>query len=235
MSVRGYGAIPRHARLAGKLEDIQAIFTGQLRDVFDHLLKLGDAETVERYAFMLGRLASSVPSRDGCESILSRVYDVMKDGFTRGLMTQDACSQLACDLGLVWKVAPEDESLQDFIDHLSVTLAAMLAELGGDEAAVSRLLGNAHLFGRGSKLKRDSQHTWLRPQSYAVVAKLLHRRPFPRDPRPHSLVLPPGSGTHANLIGIAEGDEEYWARPHKRFLFWEDGIRQIAVASLTGE
>jgi hypothetical protein len=165
-------SVPRTARFPAQLADVQAVYSGCLRDVWFHLQKLADPTAVEAYAGILGRRAGEV-SLEGLQNILlPRIYDVLEDGFTKRLLTIDAIEQLAADLGLDRDVAGEDKHTQERIDDFILTLATMHVQLGGDEKATSHLLGNGYIFarpGRGKIARRE----WLQPESYAVVEKLL--------------------------------------------------------------
>lgn len=154
---------PRTARVPGQLGGVQAIFLSRLRRIWHHLKQVGNADAVEQFCGVLGSMAYETPE----DSFLSRIFEVMEEGFGHHLLTEQTLHQLASDLDVSRQVARDDEHRQEWIDDLIVTLAAMLIELG-EEQEVGRLLGNGGIVAR--RPERVNQQPWLQPASYRAVA-----------------------------------------------------------------
>jgi len=188
---------PRTARIPQQLEDTQLIFLIRLRKIWYHLLKLGDPSSVEDYSWVLGDLAIDTAGTESCESFISRLYDVMEDGFRQHLLTPDAIQQMASDLGTVRiRAYSSDDQIQEWIDLLLVDLLAMLAELGEDEEALGHVVGNGYMTRRTTKKGkwpwsrsydiRRTNHSWLKPESYKAAAKALEIHKFQGDSSKYS-------------------------------------------------
>lgn len=165
-------SIPRTARIPAQLGEIEGWYSKALRGVWARLQTVGNPDEIETYASLLGGVAGEVSLEGLSNFILPRIYDVLEDGFTQHLLTNHTIEQLAADLGLARHVAGDDKRTQQRIDDYIITLATMRVELGGDMAAVSHLLGNGHITvrrGTGETYHYD----WLKPESYAVVTRLL--------------------------------------------------------------
>jgi len=78
-----YGAwIPRTARIPEQLKNLQWWFLHRVRSIWYYVLPLKDADTVYYFTLALCELISEATgTKDPCETLLSRVYDVLNDGY----------------------------------------------------------------------------------------------------------------------------------------------------------
>lgn len=164
---------PRTSSIALRLDGVRSVFSQRLIRLRRHLLGLRDPGALEAYAEALGRLAAD--TADGF--VLTRLYEVMEDGFREGLWTGQALHQLASDLGAARRGRGAESGDLAFeperIDALAIDGAAMLVETDG-KAGLGHYLGNAMLF--KDSLRHVREQEWLRPESYAVVRRALSRR-----------------------------------------------------------
>jgi hypothetical protein len=164
-------SVARRASIPPRLESIQSLLHPRLKRLWNHLRELGDPEAVELYAQVIGDLAA----RTGDDFMLTRLYEVMEDGFREGLWTEQALHQLAVDLrSSRQERVPESKDRElERIDSLAITGAAMLVELYG-EAELERYLGNAMLF--KDSLHHVREQDWLKPERYVPVKRMLSQR-----------------------------------------------------------
>jgi hypothetical protein len=95
---------------------------------------LHDPHAVELYGNALGRVAEIEVDEETRDWFLSRIYDVMEDGFEGGVISREAVAELACNIGRIRHHVPvEDERAQDTLDDYAINLAAMYYELPEDD------------------------------------------------------------------------------------------------------
>lgn len=164
-------SMARGTSIPPRLRNLQSLFHPRLRQVWSHLRALGDPEAAELYAQVLGALAAHT----GDGFMLTRLYEVMEEGFQDGLWKEQALHQLAVDLRSTrqeWLSESKDRELE-WIYSLAMTGAVMLVELYGREE-LGRYLGNAMLF--EESLSHLDEKDWLSPESYAAVKQALAQR-----------------------------------------------------------
>ena len=161
-------SIPRSALIPEQIDKLRRLTLQlALRHIWTHLQELGNSGAVEDYTGVLGWLAKQT----GDDLMLTRLEDVMIDGFPQGLWTPQALHQLGCDLGVVRRNGDESQLGHDsWIDMLAIDGAAMLVELG-DERELRRYLGNARL--RRQSLDNLHVQRWILPKSYDRVREAL--------------------------------------------------------------
>lgn len=124
---------PRSARIPSQLADTQSTFIGRTNRIWSHVCALGDEKAADAYAGAICDLAEDVPNKDACESFLSRIFDIMADGFPQHILNRQTVSEIASSLGFMRSKGFEDEDFQRWIDRLVVTLGAMFVELPEDD------------------------------------------------------------------------------------------------------
>jgi hypothetical protein len=181
-----YGAwIPRTARIPEQLKNLQWWFLHRVRSIWYHVLRLKDADTVYYFTLALCELISeATATKDLCEALLSRVYDVLNDGYRERVLNGETLQDLVNGLGHLRYELPdiENEDTQTEIDSYMLASLAILVELGKKEDTLGHTAANGymrHRITRGKWLGIDKfrsepyYYPWLSPESYSAALRVL--------------------------------------------------------------
>jgi len=188
-----YGAsAPRTARIPGQLEELQGLSIRQVRRIWYHLLHFKSEDAVDCFTIALCELISeTTDTKELCEILLSRVYDVLEDGYQERLLRAQTIQELVCSLTHLRRELPAVENedtqkvigdVQTVIDGYVLASLAILVELGEKEDALSRAVGNSYMWLRITKgkwlgkprlISEPIYYYWLLPGSYSTVLEAL--------------------------------------------------------------
>src|SRR5260370_10155031 len=95
-----YGAsAPRTARIPGQLEELRGLLIRQVWEIWYHVLHLKSVDPVDCFTTALCELISEATvTKELCEILLSRVYDVLEDGYQERLLRAQTIQELVCSL-----------------------------------------------------------------------------------------------------------------------------------------
>lgn len=181
-----YGAsAPRTAKIPEQLEELRWLFLDWVRKIWYHVLHLKDVDAVLYFTLALCRLIEHATDTKGlCESLLSRVYDVLKDGYHEHVLKEQTIQELISSLGYFRRLLldADNEDTQTEIDEYVLASLAILAELGEKEDTLRRAASNGYIRHRITKGKwlgarkfrsEPNYYFWLSPDSYNIVRKVL--------------------------------------------------------------
>ena len=181
-----YGAwIPRTARIPEQLNNLQWWFLRRVQSIWYCVLHLGDADTV--YYFILAfceLISEAAGTKDPCETLLSRVYDVLNDGYHEHVLNAKTLQHLVNGLGHLRHELPdaENEDTQTEIDSYMLASLAILVELGEKEDTLGHTAANGYMRHRITKGKwlgadkfrsEPNYYPWLSPESYSAALRAL--------------------------------------------------------------
>ena len=181
-----YGAsVPRTAKIPEQLEELRWLFLNWVKKIWYHVLHLKDVDAVLYFTLALCRLIEhATDTKNLCESLLSRVYDVLVDGYHEHVLKAETIQELISSLGFFRRILPDadNEYTQTEIDEYVLASLAILAELGEKEDALRRAAGNSYILHRITKGKwlgarkfrsEPFYYSWLSPDSYTTARKVL--------------------------------------------------------------
>jgi hypothetical protein len=181
-----YGAsIPRTARIPEQLEDLQWWFLRRVRRIRYHVLHLKDADAVCYFTLALCELiGEATATKDLCETLLSRVYDILYDGYHEDILNAETLQELVNALGHLRRELPdaENEDTQKGIDSYMLASLAILVELGEKEDTLGQTAGNGYMWRRITKGKwlgtykfrsEPYYYPWISPESYSAARRAL--------------------------------------------------------------
>ncbi len=181
-----YGAsIPRTARIPEQLENLQWWFFHRVRRILYLVLHLKDADAVYYFTLALCELIrEATATKDLCETLLSRVYDVLHDGYHEHVLNAKTLQELVNALGHLRRELPdaENEDTQKEIDSYMLASLAILVELGEKEDTLGHTAGNGYMWRRITKGKwlgtykfrsEPYYYSWLSPESYSAARRAL--------------------------------------------------------------
>ncbi len=181
-----YGAsIPRTARIPEQLENLQWWFFHRVRRILYLVLHLKDAVAVYYFTLALCELIrEATATKDLCETLLSRVYDVLHDGYHEHVLNAVTLQELVNALGRLRRELPdaENEDTQKEIDSYMLASLAILVELGEKEDTLGHTAGNGYMWRRITKGKwlgiykfrsEPDYYSWLSPESYTAARQAL--------------------------------------------------------------
>jgi len=181
-----YGAsIPRTARIPEQLENLQWWFFHRVRRILYLVLHLKDADAVYYFTLALCELIrEATATKDLCETLLSRVYDVLHDGYHEHVLNAETLQELVNALGHLRRELPdaENEDTQKEIDSYMLASLAILVELGEKEDTLGHTAGNGYMWRRITKGKwlgtykfrsEPYYYSWLSLESYTAARRAL--------------------------------------------------------------
>jgi hypothetical protein len=181
-----YGAsIPRTARIPEQLENLQWGFFHRVRRILYLVLHLKDADAVYYFTLALCELIrEATATKDLCETLLSRVYDILVDGYHEHVLNAETLQDLVNELGHLRRELPdaENEDTQKVIDSHILASLAILVELGEEEDALGHTAGNGYMWRRITKGKwlgtyrfrsEPYYYSWVSPESYNAARRAL--------------------------------------------------------------
>ena len=181
-----YGAwIPRTARIPEQLKNLQWWFLQRVQSIWYDVLHLKDADSVYYFTLALCELINEAAgTKDHCESLLGRVYDVLDDGYHEHVLNVKTLEHLVNGLGQLRYELPdaENEDTQTRIDSYMLASLAILVELGEKEDALGHTAANGYMMHRITKGKwlgtykfrsEPDYYPWLAPESYTGARRAL--------------------------------------------------------------
>jgi len=181
-----YGAsIPRTAKIPEQLKNLQWWFLYRLRIIWHSVLRLKNPNAV--YFFVLAHcelIREATDTQDLCETLLSRVYDILDDAYHEHVLNAETLQDLVNGLGQLRRELPEAESenTQKQLDSYMLAALAILVELGEKEDTLGHTAGNGYMRHRITKGKwlgsdkfrsEPDYYPWLAPESYTAARRAL--------------------------------------------------------------
>ncbi len=183
---------PRTARIPGQLEELRGLFVSQVRKTWYHVLHLKSNDAVDYFTTALCQLTvEATDTKEHCETLLSRVYDVLADGYQERLLEAQTIHELIClltHLRLELPVAENEDTqivigdMQTEIDEYVLASLAILVELGEKKDALYRAAGNSYIWhritrgkwlGRPKLVSEPIYYHWLPLSSYNTALEML--------------------------------------------------------------
>ena len=177
--------IPRTARIPEQLKNLQWWFLQRVRSIWYYMLHLKDTDTVYYFTLALCELISqSTRTKDLCEALLKRVYDILDDGFHEHVLNAKTLQDLVNGLGQLRYELPDSESegTQTQIDSYMLASLAILVELGEKEDTLGHTAANGYMRHRITKgkwlgtykfMSEPDYYSWLSPESYTAARRAL--------------------------------------------------------------
>ncbi len=182
---------PRTAKIPEQLEELRWLFVGQVRKTWDHVLRLKSSDAVDYFtAALCDLIVEATGTKEHCETLLARVYDVLADGYHEGLLEAQTIHELICSLTHLRIDLPAAENegprtafgdMQTEIDEYMLASLAILVVLGEKEEALHRAVGNSYIWHRITKRKwvgkpklisEPTYYYWLPLSSYNTVLEM---------------------------------------------------------------
>jgi len=183
---------PRTAKIPEQLEDLRWLFVGQVPKIWGHVLDLKSSDAVDYFtATLCDLIVEAAGTKEHCETLLARLYDVLEDGYHERLLEAQTLHELICSLMHLRIALPTAENenprtaigdMQTEIDEYMLASLAILVELCEEEKALHRAVGNSHLWLRITKgkwprkpkfISEPNYYFWLSLSSYNTVLALL--------------------------------------------------------------
>jgi hypothetical protein len=125
-----YGAwIPRTSTIPEQLKNLQWLFLLRVRQIWYHILRLKDTDSVYYFTLALCELISQATgTKELCDSLLSRVYDILDDGYHKHVLNAETLQDLVNELGQLRYELPdaENEYTQKELDSYILASLAIL-------------------------------------------------------------------------------------------------------------
>src|SRR5260370_28955240 len=181
-----YGAsIPRTAKIPEQLKNLQWWFLYRLRIIWHSVLRLKNPNAV--YFFVLAHcelIREATDTQDLCETLLSRVYDILDDAYHEHVLNAETLQDLVNGLGHLRRELPEaeNEDTQKQLDSYMLAALAILVAMGQKEDTLRHTAGNGYMrdrITRGKWLGSDKfrsepdYYPWLAPESYTTARRVL--------------------------------------------------------------
>jgi hypothetical protein len=177
--------IPRTVKIPEQLKNLQWWFLHRVRSIWHHMLRIKNTDSVYYFTLALCELISqSTGTKDLCASLLSRVYDLLDEGYHENVLKAETLQDLVNELGQLRYELPdgEGEDTQKEIDSYMLAALAILVELGEKEETLGRTASNGYMLHRITKGKRLGTYKfrsepyyfpWLSPESYTAARQAL--------------------------------------------------------------
>jgi hypothetical protein len=176
-------------RAPDSLQDARDLFLSHITTIQRSVVDDDDPASVTEFCMLLQRLAES---GIGLMHVSSQVWDILEDGYGHGLTEPYALEALANTIGLCRHNTEEVNPLEDendYLDRVSAHLALYIVALGR-KSELGRMMGNAW-FGHPKQMpNRFAIHNELSEEIYAIVAKELGYRRWPKPERYRRIGFP---------------------------------------------
>ena len=176
-------------RSPDSLQDARDLFLSRITTIRRAVLDDNDPGSVTEFCMLLERLADS---GIGPMAVSSQVWEILEDGYGRGLIEQDALEALAGTIGSYRNKTEEISVFEDGNDYLDrvATHLALYIVASGSKSQLARMMGNAWLGHPKQMPSRLNMTNKLGEEVYATVAKELGYKRWPNPDRHRRISRP---------------------------------------------
>ena len=177
----------RSSRIPNQLVNFQNLFVGNMRSLMRTIVANNNQKAMQVFCSALSKLASVTHEGELRGPFFNTIHETLERAFTARLFTLEAINELVSTLGYM-QLHPNgyEEATQERIDAIVIDLCAMFVELGGGGERLRNLVEEGGLMARKNKpgglYGYAHIHSWLKQESYRIVANELGMNDFDYHP-----------------------------------------------------